>query len=309
LNNIRRQIAESIAMFNGAYVHCNQNLNGEVGNTRLIPFKTARLSKEDDSGYCALIAVHPNWSKESELKKFDKKDISFFNHFNLKTLEANVAEAGGIEKFKGQVYSLYLDDNYLYPLSPFDSVYLDMDTEYQIQLFKNREIREGFTDKTILLFAPPTDEKEREETEAKVKSWGGPDGSKSLIFEAEFDENGELKEGGAYKLDKVPTNINDKLFENWEKSLSNNIRKAAKGLPAVLIDYEMGTLGAASGEMIKQAVEYYNAVTQPIREAVETAIKDIYSNHISLKDNQDWKIKETTLLKSNPVPYGTPPVI
>lgn len=298
LDNIRRQIADSLAKFNGAYIHCNQNFDKQVGNTRLVPFKDCRLSKEDDRGYCAKIAVHPNWSKESDLKKFDKNQISWFNHFNLKTIETNIGAAGGIEKYKGQIYSLYLDDNYLYPLSPFDSVYLDMDTEYQIQLFKNREIRNGFTDKIVMNIAPPKEEKEREETVNKAKSWMGADGDKLLMFESEFDENGDLKENGSFKVQEIKTNINDKLFEGWEKSLANNIRKAIHALPAVLIDYEQGQLSQASGEMVIQATNYYNALTQPLRDAVSEMIKDIYSNHIdpALSSNTDWSLRPTSLI-------------
>jgi hypothetical protein len=289
------------------------NLEKIVGKTRIVPFKDCRLSKEDDRGYCAKIAVHPNWTKEGDLKKFDKKDISLFNHFNLKTLEANVTDAGGIESFRGQIYSLYIDDNYLYPLSPFDSVYLDMDTEYQIQLFKNREIREGFSDKIILRRSVCSDPKDEQDTVEKIKSWMGPDGGKILLFEDEFDENGEVLKSGGFAVDQIKTNINDKLFESWEKSLSNNIRKSAKGMPAILIDYEMGTLGAASGEMIKQAVEYYNSITEPTRQALSEMLKEIYKNHENeiLKSNDIWNLKEVSLLKeqSKPLNYvATPPI-
>lgn len=317
LDNIRRQIATSLAKFNGVYVHCNQNIEGEVGNTKVIPFKYARLSREDDNGYCALIAIHPNWTKESEkntYQKFDKSEISWFNHFNLSALQANIENAGGIESFKGQIYSFFLDDNYIYPLSPFDSVYLDMDTEYQIQLFKNREIRNGFTDKVVMNIVPPKDDTEREDTKKKVKNWMGADGEKILLFESEFDENGNLLKEGSFKVEKIPTNINDKLFENWEKSLSNNIRKAVHALPAVLIDYEQGQLSQASGEMIVQATNYYNALTHPIREAIEEIIKDIYTHHAEpvLKENTDWTLKPVSLIElkpSNPNNYVPAPQI
>jgi hypothetical protein len=309
LNNIKRQIAESLAKFNGVFVHCNENLNMEVGNTSIVPFKYCRLSRKDDTGHCGKIAVHENWSKEKELKKFDKKDITWFFHFNLipEVFSANVKDEG--KNFKGQIYSYFLDDTYLYPLSPFDSVYLDMDTEYQVQLFKNREIRNGFTDKIIMNVDAPFDDTEREEQKEKIQSWMGADGEKVLIFESEFDEQGNLKDAAAFKVQEVKTNINDKLFESWEKSLSNNIRKAAKGLPAVLIDYEMGTLGAASGEMIIQAVEYYNAITKPLREIMAEIIKDIYSHHSSeiLKNNTIWDLKDVSLLdKTNALNYVKP---
>jgi hypothetical protein len=300
LDNIRRLIADSISKFNGVYIHCNESLEGKVINTKVLPFKYCRLSREDDNGYCGKIAVHPNWSKESDLKTFKLNEITWFTHFNLdpNVLAKAVNEAGN-KGFKGQIYSLFIDDTYLYPLSPLDSVYLDMDTENQIQLFKNREIRNGFSDKIIFNIAPSEDSKEQTENVKKIQGWMGPDGEKALIFESEFDESGDLKKDGSFKTTEIKTNINDKLFEGWEKSLANNIRKAAKGMPAILIDYEMGTLGAASGEMIIQATEYYNALTAPLREAMAEVFKDIYSHHTSevLNNNTDWTLKPATLVK------------
>jgi hypothetical protein len=306
LDNIRRNLAESLARNNGGYIHCNENLAGEVGNTRVVPFKFCRLSKEDDNGFCGNIAVYNDWTKENQdIRKFDKKDIVWFPHFNLipEVLASNIKDCDGIKNFKGQIYSIFLDDTYLYPLSPFDSVYLDMDTEYQIQLFKNREIRNGFTDKLLLFLAPPNDETEAKEMREKVRSWMGPDGDKEIVFEAEFDENGELKDKGSFKAQELKSNINDKLFADWEKGIANNIRKAAKGLPSILIDYETGTLSGTSGEAITQAVEYYNALTAPMREIMSEVLKDIYSHHKSdvLKNNTNWKLNDVSLITSSVV--------
>jgi len=297
LDFIRRQVAESASKFNGGLIHCAINLDGKVASTKVIPFKYGRLSKEDDKGFCAKIAIHPNWSKESDLKVFKPNEITWFTHFNMSEEVLLPALKDG--NFKGQIYSFCFDDTYIYPLSPFDSVYLDLDTEYQIQLFKNREIRNGFTDKIIMRRSKCEDSKEEEATVKKTQSWMGPDGDKLLIFEDEFDENGEVLKSGGFAIDVIKTNINDKLFEGWEKSLSNNIRKAAKGMPAILIDYEMGTLGAASGEMLTQAVQYYNALTAPLREAMSEIFKDIYTHHTSdvLSKNVDWSLKDATLLK------------
>lgn len=298
LDKMRGIIATSLAMFNGAFIHCNENLNKEVGNTRLIQFKNCRFSAIDDAGYCGKVAVHPNWSKDVDLKKFNSSDVSWYFNFNLDSIESNVKATGGFDAdgnfkgFKGQVYFLSFDDQYIYPLSPFDSVYLDMDTEYQIQLFKNREIRDGFSDKIVMSIDPPDDETERRKTIKECQDWMGPDGKKLLIFESEFDESGNLKKDASFNVQEIKTNINDKLFENWEKSLANNIRKAIY-IPAVLIDYEQGQLSQASGEMLTQAIGYYNGLTNILRQQLSEAIGEIYSNHVNpiLKNNTDWSIK------------------
>lgn len=299
LDRMRRDAAKSLAMFNGVYVHCNENLEKEVGKTKIVPFKNCRFSKEDSNGYCGKIAVHHNWSKEQELGTFQADDVSWFPNFNIESIEANIKEVKGKENFKGQIYSLFFDDNYLYPLSPFDSVYLDMDTEYQIQLFKNRQIRDGFTDKALILVDPPDDEEDRKKLKKEIHEMIGPNGSNVVVLEAAFDkETGALLSGSGFKVEKIPSTINDKLFENWEKSLANNIRKAIHALPAVLIDYEEGKLSQASGEMLTQAVNYYNGLTQGLRESFSELFMDIYSHHKdpALKNNIDWRIKPFTLM-------------
>jgi hypothetical protein len=315
LDKIRRDAAMSIAAFNGVFIHCDENLDGEVGKTKVVPFKNCRFSMPDANGYSGKIAVHPNWGKDTDIGRFDKKDIAWFHNFNIEAIAENVKNAGGIDKdgnftgFKGQIYFFTIDDSYLYPLSPFDSVYLDMDTEYQVQLYKNREIRDGFSDKAIILLDPPDDETQRTETVEKIQKMMGPDGGRAVILEAQFEkETGELVANSTFKVEKIPTTINDKLFDNWEHSLANNIRKAIKALPAVLIDYEQGKLSQASGEMLIEAVNYYNALTQSDREAFTELFKDIYSHSsdATLKANTDWRIKPFTLTTIN---NGTPPIM
>lgn len=307
LDRMRRDAAKSLAMFNGVYVHCNENLEKKVGTTKIVPFKNCRFSKEDSTGYCGKIAVHPNWSKEEELGTFQANDVSWFPNFNIASIESNIKAVEGIDNFKGQIYALFFDDNYLYPLSPFDSVYLDLDTEYQIQLFKNRQIRDGFTDKTLILVDPPDDEEDRKKLKKEIHEMIGPNGGNVVVLEAEFNKDtGELLSGSGFKVEKIPSTINDKLFENWEKSLANNIRKAIHALPAVLIDYEQGKLSQASGQMLVEAVNYYNGLTQGLRESFSELFKDIYSHHTDdkLSSNLDWRIKPFTLMTEN---NGTTP--
>ena len=124
----------------------------------------------------------------------------------------------------------------------------------------------------------------------------GAEGDKLLLFTAEFDENGQVK-GNNFKVEKITTNINAELFNNIEISLSNNIRKAANGLPAVLIDYQQGTLSQASGEMLAGAVDTYNAYTRDLRNHVSKVLADIFKHHSELKNVATFKINDVSLNK------------
>lgn len=296
LNKILRYIATSTSYYNGSAIHCNMNAQGIISDVKMIPFKNCRYSREDDRGVCGKVGV---WSKWHLSQKPKVNEITWYHTFNNNgnVILKNIESDGGIYKFKGQVYMFHNDDSYLYPISPFDTVYLDLDTENKIQIFKNNQINNGFSDKIILIVDEPETEEDGKELVKKVQGWMGADGENVLVFGGEFQDTGELLKASNYKIDTIKTNINDKLFENWEKSIPNNIRKSAYGIPAVLIDYEQGQLSQASGEMLKQASGYYNKQTKFDRENISECIGDIFSNFNNdiLRNNTNWNIKPLTL--------------
>lgn len=292
-----RQVAQSISFNNGFYIHANENAGREVVNTKLVPFKYCRFAKVDDRGYTAKIGVYDKWDE----KKAKKSEIVWIDLFNLKetVFNSQVEKAGGIENYKGQIYFDFLDNQFLYPLSPFDPVYMDSDTEFQIQLFKNRQIRDGFFDKVIIRVSPPNNNKEAEEFIEKIKGFIGPDSDTVLVLEDEVDEGtGKILKDGAFEIDSIKSNVNDKLFENWEKGLANNIRKSVNNIPNLLIEIEDGIFSGQSGESIKQATNFYNAMTQDDRAFISQAFEKIYSNFVDpkLKENKNWKIKPLNLI-------------
>ena len=304
LRSLLSQAAMSVAYFNGFYFHCNMNLTREIGSVKLVPFKHCRFAKLDDRGYTAKIGVYDNWHKEKD-KQFDKSKITWYNIFNLdeKVFAAQIREVNGIKGYKGQIYFHFFDNQYLYPLSPFDPVYMDTDTEYQIQLFKNRAIRNGMLDKTVFRVAGTSDDKENEELADGIKTFIGPDGDSVLVLQDEVDDQGQIKKTGAFAIDSVKSNINDKLFENWEKNLANNIRKSMAAIPAILIDYEESKLGTTSGEAIIQATNFYNAVTEDDRTQIQEIFQEIFSHSANpeLAENINWKIKPLELYATTPI--------
>ena len=299
LRSLLSQAANSISYFNGVYFHCNLNLNREIGSVKVVPFKHCRFEKLDDTGYTAKIAMYDNWQKDKGIS-FDTNKVIFYNVFNLeeKAFAEQIKKAGGdIKKYKGQIYFHFFDNQYIYPLSPFDQVYMDCDTEYQVQLFKNRTIRNGMFDKTVFRIDPPDNETEKNDLVDGIKSFMGPDGDSVIVLEDEIDpETNQIKKTGAFVIDKIDANVNPRLFENWEKGLANNIRKAMSDIPAILIDYEESKLGTTSGEAIEQATNFYNQMTQDDRNQLTEIFTEIFSNSAngSLK-NANFEIKKLDL--------------
>ncbi len=302
LLSLLRQVSISVSKHNGFYIHCNVTRGAKIHDVHLKPFKDCRFAKFDDTGYSAKILVYDNWLKDSELKKYDKKYIKDFNVFNLKldVVASQIKSAGSIEKYKGQIYFQFFDDEYFYPLSNFDPVYLDCDTESQNSLYKNRQIRNGFTKKTIVRVQPQGTEDEQDEFVKELKSTLGPDGTGLFVMEDDLNDNNELSEKSAYKFDQLESNIDDKLFENWDKTIPNSIRKSGgKGVPAILIDYEEGKLSMTSGESIIQACNYYNAIIKDDQKLLSNSFKEIFSNfeNNELANNQNWNIVPLQLVE------------
>ena len=158
----------------------------------------------------------------------------------------------------------------------------------------------NFFDKIVFRVAPGGTDEEQEELSSDIKKFIGSDAETVLVLEDDLDETGEVKENGSFRIDKIESNVNDKLFEKWEKSLANNIRKAAKGVPAILIDYEQSNLGNTSGESVRAAVEYYNAITLDDRKAISKSFAEFFKNFNipELANNTNWTIKPLELISN-----------
>ena len=292
--------AGSISVNKGYYVQTNINARAEIKDCRLVPFKDSRFIKPDDTGYAAKIAVYDNWQKDKS-KKYDKDKIVTYNVFNLQkdALLAQIKKAGGIKKYKGQIYFQFFDDRFFYPLSTFDASYLDCDSEAQISLYENRTLRNGFFDKIIVSTSPGGTDDEQKVFVNKVTDMLGPDGDNILVVETDVDEEGEIDTKRAIKIDVVETKVKPALFNTISESIANKIRITAGGIPKILIDYEGGKIFGLSGESITVAANYFNAITAKERKLFGDSIGEILSNFKNpvLRNNTDWEIVPLNLIK------------
>ena len=299
IQSLLRQVTNSISRNQGAYIFCGISQDGRVMKAHLKPFKICRYGSSDDTGYSPMILTYNNWEKDRENKI--KEDPKVFNVFNLDTvvLKSQFEKAGGFNKFKGQIYSLFTDTEYFYPLSTYDSVYLDCDTEAQLSLFRNRQVRNGFAKKTIARIAEGKSEEDESELVRDLRQTLGPGGDNLFVIRDTVDENGELSDKTGIAFSQLDDSITDDKYKNWPEEISNNIRKAANNIPKVLIDYESGTLGSGSGEIIEIGANFYNAITKDTRTEIGEAFGEIFTNFNNeiLKNNTNWKIKPLNLIE------------
>ena len=137
---------------------------------------------------------------------------------------------------------------------------------------------------------------EQDAAKAILKKFESGDHESSiLMLEAEFNADGTMVEGSSVKFDKLEQNINNDLFSTYEKTVSNNIRKAFLNIPSILIEQQEGALFGSSGTFLSGSFDVYNAETRHIRSSVSAWLKDLFTNSTDEKlNNVDFEIKELT---------------
>jgi len=285
-----RQIAISTAYYAGYYVRAQFDDNHSVTGLQHEDFKNCRFGLKDSQDYSKHIVIYNNWdySKSQKINKKDYISVPVWN-MNSAAIKTQIEKAKGIKSYKGQVFFNFLDEYYIYPLSPIDPVHYDADTEHEISMFKNGELRRGFFMKKIIHHAQFESQTAADDfKDAIVKFQGGGHKYSFMVLEGTFDEDGNLKEGENIKIENIEQNIDDKIFESYEKSCINNIRKAYNAIPQILIDYEDSKLGTTSGEALFQASAFYNQMTEELRIAISESFKEMFSHWA----NQGLRVKE-----------------
>ncbi len=134
---------------------------------------------------------------------------------------------------------------------------------------------------------------EKDSIREQIANFLGTDGDTVLVMEDDIDpDTGDFVKN-SFQVETIQGNVKTGLFDSWETSCGNTIRKAARNLPAILIDYESSSLGTTSGEAIQQATNFYNAMTHKDRRKLEQSFAELFAKTEinGLKGNTDWKRK------------------
>jgi len=293
-----RQIAVSTAYYSGYYVRAQFDGNMNVTGLLHEDFKNCRFGLKNSQDYSDHIVVYNNWDN-SKSQKINKKDYICVPVWNMNeaVIKYQIEKAKGIKNYKGQMFFNFLDELYIYPISPIDPVHYDADTEHEISMFKNGELRRGFFMKNIIHHNQFESQKDADDFKDAILNFqGGGHKYSFMVLEGTFDDDGNLKEGENIKVEKIEQNVNDKIFETYEKSCINNIRKAYNAIPQMLIDHEDGKLGTTSGEALFQASEFYNQMTGELRVSISESFKEMFTRWVKpdLRE-KEWVIEPTVL--------------
>lgn len=276
--DLLRHMAGSVAYNHGLYVRIQYNMNHEITGLKSEVFKNCRFGKLDTQEYTGKIVIYDNWDRQKATRVI-KKDFILVDIYNPRkaVIEKQIGE--NIKKYNGQIYFRFFDDSYLYPVSLIDPVQYEADTERQIQMFKNGELRRGFFMKQIIHHTQFSGKKAAEDFTEKIKNFiGGGHENSALVVEGTFDTEGKLLQNQNIAIEKIEQNVTDKLFDSYEGSTANAIRKAYYAIPQILIEYEDSKLGTTSGEALRQAADFYNQMTKDLRKELSGIFKELFAN-------------------------------
>ena len=308
LLKLTTDIAESIVIHRGFYVHVNVNLGGGITSMDVIPFTDGRLGKFDDQKFNNKILVCDDWLDSKKAKKAHKFDV--YNELK-NVIEKQIENAGGIDKYKGQILYFKLG-NYSYPLSRIHACYDDTISESKASAYKKTLLTKGFFGKTVVITKPLVNNalannpkqkdtynkqlSERQAFREGLKSYIGAENADGVMHvELQF-ETDEIDKEILFK--NIESKIDDKLFTFTESSVRNNIRMSFNNVPALLIEAENGKMFGSSGEAIKEMKKFYQDQTRRERDFVQQVVRQLMSRYIEPQEKLELlpliSIKQST---------------
>lgn len=293
--DLLKESAHMLARQNAFAFHVNYDITFRKTSITPIDYKQLRYGLPDSKGYKGKIVLYDNWDlvKKRYVKQTEFQVFDVFND-NPIVIAEQIKAAGGIFKYRGQIL-IVKNDIGIYPLSPLDPAQDDADTEYQLQLYKNRTTRKGFVGKKIITTEPFDDAEDEEAFHKDLKDIQGFN-SKGDILHSVTKFSSDNKRD-AIQVVNLDADIKTDLFANWENSLSDSLRRCYNNLPKILYELETAGLGT-SGESLKMAQAYYNSQTSEERKLISKVLKNLFKNfHIAVNPTNDWTIAQLNLLQ------------
>lgn len=286
LSKIVRISSVDIARQGGVFFHIGQRLENGILKPTLdvLEYTKSRIGKEDDNEFISKYWLKDcSIEKKSYLSSKTKDDAYWFYPFNsdkdviLEQIRKDYLDCDGDEEindlaemlphYRGQVYYMNLTPEFKYALSPFDACYNDLDSEYRISMYTNRQSRCGFLGKTYVVTCG-LDEEDNKTVDEDVAKWLGADnigGTYRLALEAgaEIDK--------VFKVGQVKAEFDDKLFSETKSTLRDNIYSQANNVPMQLVKADSAMFGTQS-ETYLEMKKFYSEQTFEERKELEDTL-------------------------------------
>lgn len=281
-DQLLRFIADDYSHFYGRAYHVNYNGLLQKYSITPVPYEYCRKGIGKKAG---MIAVYEDW--ECSNGRLDPTKISWYHRFttNKEEVLTQVAESGGLQNYKGQIYT-----NEKYPLSPIDPVIEDVISDKSIKTFTEKELKNGFNPSVIGRYSKSFDGEEGEEewkrTNDDWKQFQGPENTGKVFLVA-----GVTKED--FDLTRIDSSGADKMYDLTEKRVKNSIIQRFGQPPSIVGRRDQNV--TFSSQNIEDDTKFYNTVTSYDRLIIEEDMKLLFTDfHIPVNGTDDWSIMELT---------------
>lgn len=287
-DDIHSLVCRDIADYGGLALHVNYNLLGEITELQHIPFENCRLQEEDDNGYVAKIAIHPDWSgkktRGGKTLRVDKKTVDYIDVFNpiKSVVMAQIEAAGGIEYYKGQALWVSMAGKQTYPTGKADRVATEMSTDEGLANVKYRNVRNNFLPSGMVVTkkGSNTVSFDDEGNELKNERDINDNSFSDNIVRLQGDTNvGKLLEVTIEADEEIPkfVPINS---ENYDKEFSVTDASVVERIYSAYGQeswhcIRIGKVGF-SGDILEDAFEYYNSIVSKEQRLIERTFARVF---------------------------------
>lgn len=312
-DDIHALVCRDIADYGGLALHVNYNILGEIVELQHIPFENCRLLEEDDNGYVAKIAIHPDWSgcktRKGARIKISKENVDYIDVFNpiKSVVQAQIEAAGGVEYYKGQVLWVSMAGKQTYPTGKADRVITEMSTDEGLSNIKLRNVRNNFLPAGMMVSKKGSsiryDEQGNEVKDKKEEDFGFSDAI--LMLQGDVNSNKIMEveiEAEEEEPKFVPITIQnyDKEFTVTDASVVERIYSAYGQEPWYCI--RVGKVGF-SGDILEDAFEYYNSIVSKQQRLIERTFDRIFKYwHEIANPSNDYSVQPLKYVRN----AGTP---
>lgn len=303
-DDILAQVAADLASFDGFSLHINYDALGQIVEVYHVPFENCRLGEEDEQGFVSQIAIHPDWSgtkrRGTKLLRPTRETIDYIDIFNPEqdAVQKQISDAGGMDKFKGQILWVSSAGKQEYPKAIYDCVVTQMSTEEGLGNIAYRNTRNNFNPSGMLITKKGMNvASENEDTnfdsgniaEEVAKIQGDINTNKILHVEVEYDEEVPqfvTFQGTNYDQDYSVTSNDtcEKIYSAFGQEAWHRIRK--------------GSLGFSS-EVLVEAYENYSTITSVQRRMIERAFDKIFKYWYEKISTTDFTIEPLKYVSSD----------
>lgn len=301
-DDVLRSVANDLARFGGFALHVNYNVLCQVSEVSHVPFEYCRLEETDDDGNVAHILIHPDWeqkkTRNGKRLMLSERNIERLNIFNPDPdiVRQQIENVGGIDAYRGQILWVSMDGKGTYPTPIYDAAITDISTDEGLGNVKMRNARNNFLVSCMLVTKKgfqKVDENGNVVDEGKLisdedfKNFQGDENTgKILMVELENDEDEP-------KVIGFPTRNFDKEFSVTDASVVERIY--AQFHQELFHAIRIGKLGF-SGQVMRDAYEYYAGEVTTEQRVIERAFKTILTN---------WKdpVLQNASVKLQPLKY------